>query len=547
MAAWRVGPKRLLTLGIFAIAVVVAVWWLQHVPYDPMAIYRPIPASATLVGRHIRLPERWPEVIANPLVPALLRTAGINPADAASLNTDPEARAWFEKLAGREGTLAYLPGLYDRPPAWVAISHLGGDSQRLRWQLAAFKVPGFVRMTEFAGRSVWQVTNQDIDPSQELVIAFGEGVLLACLSPDPLAIAAVLAAYDGRAPRLLNTQPAFAQFAAGDDRQDPDRFWLRDESAWAPAAEPGITVTLPVVRRHAMQVQAATRGAEMIPPDQESTLDLDALARRLGHGPCLMATLRRDLLRQVWNQAELPRDVRHALRMVLDVATADRLALIAMDGDLGGRLTFGVMRLLGAGVRVPTLLLATPAPDPAATRAAMQRVLDVSNARYRAAFVWKPVATPATTIYVLESAGRNEWVDELPQADRPAYAMLDGWLLAASNCSALQKIAREARPANPAPTWRVAVATPTAVSAWVDLQRAGQAAKGAIATWSMVQAAFGGDFSSMAQLNEAKAWIEAVEPFREARLELGRQQGQTTVNINWGLPAADTPSRMDEP
>jgi hypothetical protein len=38
-----------------------------HVPYDPLAIYRPVPASATVVGRHLRLPERWPDLLANPL------------------------------------------------------------------------------------------------------------------------------------------------------------------------------------------------------------------------------------------------------------------------------------------------------------------------------------------------------------------------------------------------------------------------------------------------------------------------------------------------
>ena len=122
-------PKRLLTLALLAVSVAVATWWVGHVPYDPLAIYRPIPASATVVGRHLDLPARWNDLLANPLALALMRTAGVRTADAAGLVADEESRAWFEKLAGREGTLAYLPGRFGGAPAWMAVSHLGGQSQ----------------------------------------------------------------------------------------------------------------------------------------------------------------------------------------------------------------------------------------------------------------------------------------------------------------------------------------------------------------------------------------------------------------------------------
>ena len=72
-------PKRILTLLLLVAAVGAAVWWVGYIPYDPLAIYRPLPANATLVGRHLRLPERWPDVLANPLAQALLRAAGVAP------------------------------------------------------------------------------------------------------------------------------------------------------------------------------------------------------------------------------------------------------------------------------------------------------------------------------------------------------------------------------------------------------------------------------------------------------------------------------------
>ncbi len=536
MGARLLRSKRWLTLALLAGSLAAAAWWLVYVPYDPLAIYRPVPASATLVGRHLRLPERWNDLLANPLALALMRTMGVRTEDAAALVEDEESRIWFEKLAGREGTLAYLPGRIGRAPAWMAVSHLGGESQKLRWQLSLFRVPGFERMKEFPGRSVWRVDVRDLEPGQHLAIAFGEGVLLACLSVDPLAIEEALAACDGRGQRLLEREPSFARFAEEDGRSVPDRLWIRDESEFASPDAAGIAVEIPTLLAQAISLSATTKGAEIVPDDRASAVDLGPLARRLGEGPCLAATVSREALLRAWSRFDGSRHARHALRMVLDVATADRLAVIGMDGDLGGRLTFGVMRLLGAGVRVPTLLLATPAPDPAAAEAAIQRVLDASNARYRAAFVLQPVSVPPATIYVLASAGGDEWVDELALADRPAYAILDGWLLASSNLGALQKLAQAAPGASPdEPAWAAALDGSAAVSTWIDLARSGKAAKGALATWSIVWSATGGDPAVGEQLNAAKAWIDAFAPLGEARAALGRRGGTTELSLDLGL------------
>mgnify|MGYP003601703759 CR=1 FL=1 len=544
MGARFVRSKRLLTLALLVASVAAAVWWVGHVPYDPLAIYRPIPASATLVGRHLRLPARWNELLANPLALALMRTMGVRTEDAAALVEDEESRIWFEKLAGREGTLAYLPGRLGRAPAWMAVSHLGGESQKLRWQLSLFRVPGFERMKSFPGRSVWRVESRDLDPEQHLAIAFGEGVILACLSADPLAIEEALAAYDGRGQRLMEREPSFARFAEGDGRSVPDRLWIRDESEFASPDVPGVAVEIPALLAQAISLTATTKGAEIVPEDRASLVDLGPLARRLGEAPCLAATVRREALLQAWTRPDLSRDARHALRMVLDVATADRLAVAAMDGDFGGRLTFGVMRTLGAGLRVPTLLLATPAPDSAAAHAAIQRVLDASNARYRAAFVLKPMVLPATTIYVLESAGGDEWVDELALPDRPAYAVLDGWLLASSNLGALQKLAESAAAAPTGapglPAWAAALEGPSAAAVWIDLARSGKTIKGAMATWSMAQMFSNGSDSQAIRerLNEAKTWIDAFAPLGTARAELGRRGGTTALSLDLGLSGA---------
>ena len=547
MAARFLHPKRLLTLALLAVAVAVGVWWVGYIPYDPQAIYRPIPSSATVVGRHLALPARWNDLMANPLAQALLRTAGVEPAEAASLVADAESRKWFEKLAGREGVLAYLPDRFGGAPTWMAVSHLGGQSQKLRWQLALFRVPGFERMRRFPGRSVWRVESPDLEPGQHLVIAFGEGVIMACLAESPLAIAEVLGAYDGHVPRLLEEEPSFGRFAAEDDRRVPDRLWIRDESALAAGKASGIVVDVPVLRGDAISLSAATEGGAPVPEDRPAASELEALARLLGEAPCAAAVLKREALLQVLVQPGLDRTARHALRMILDVATADRLAVVFMDGEMGGRLAWGAMGALGlAGLRVPTVLAAAPVQDEADAQAAIQRVLDASNSRYKAAFVLQPVSAPPATIYVLESAGGDEWVDSLAKSDRPAYVILDGWLLASSNLAALQKLAQATgagRPEGGAPAWAAAVDGPSAARVWLDLARSGKVARDAIATWSMAQMFIDnqGSMAARQKLNEAKAWIDAFAPFGTARAVLGRREGKTVLAVDLGLSGAAGP------
>lgn len=545
-------PKRLLTLALLAVAVAVAVWWVGYIPYDPLAIYRPIPASATLVGRHLRLPARWNALLANPLALALMRTAGIDTEGAGSLVSDEESRRWFEKLAGREGTLAYLPGRFGGAPIWMAVSHLGGQSQKLRWQLALFRVPGFERMTHFSNRSVWRVDAPDLAPAQ-LVIAFGEGVIMACLSENPAAMAEVLAAYDGRGQRLLEAEKSFSEFAELDDRRAPDRFWIHDGSEWASPVSPGVAVEIPSLRGDAMSLSATTKGLPMVPEDRAPSTEIGALAGRLGDAPCAVAVVKREALLHLLTQPGLRRDAYHALRMVLDVAMADRLAVVAMDGDMGGRLAWGAMSSLGlSGLRVPTLLLAAPAPDPAEAEQSIQRVLDASNARYRAAFILQPVPASPATIHVLESAGGDEWVDSLARSDRPAYVILDGWLIASSNLDALQKLVQRpaaARGAAAEPAWATAVDGASAVSLWLDLARSGKVARDAIATWSMAQMFLDGGNSRAAreQANEIKTWIDAFSPLGVARAELGRQGGTTGLSMDLGLSVPPRSDRIPAP
>ena len=136
----------------------------------------------------------------------------------------------------------------------------------------------------------------------------------------------------------------------------------------------------------------------------------------------------------------------------------------------------------------------------------------------------------------------------------PAYAILDGWLLASSNLGALQKLvqAAAAGPAGAAdtPAWAAPADGPSAVSVWLDLARSGKVARDAIATWSMAQMFLnsGNSQAVREQLNEVKAWIDAFAP-------LGRGAGGTGPAGRdrpccpwiWDCPAPAVRSRMPAP
>ncbi|MDR0993159.1 MAG: hypothetical protein LBN38_01115 [Verrucomicrobiota bacterium] len=539
-------PSRWILLLLLVALGGVSIWWLGHVPYDPLAIYRPIPSSAMVVGRHLSLPERWEEVVANPLVRAALRTGGAEPEDAAALATDEESLAWFRKLAGREAVLAILPGRFSGAQTLMAVSWLGTEARKLRWQLSLFRLPGFERLaSRFPGHSVWRVAAPTVPPGQQLVVAFGNGLLMACLSPSSLAIAEVLGTYDGNVVSLLEEEDEFARFVAEDDRTMPDRIWLRGETPWNPASSSSWTVDVSSFGGEAMGLRARTKGLAWMPEARPPAVALANLSALLTQEPNLAVTFRLDGLRQLLGQPWLRGNFRHAVRMFTEVAE-ERIVAFVLDGAYAGRLSLGMMNTLGlSGLRVPTLLLATPSADALTTAAALGRVLDSSNARYRGAFVLRPVSTPSgVVLYALESAGGDEWVDLLAPADRPAYVVVDGWLLASSNLRVLEKIieARSSGVAPPSmpPAWAQVLDGEGAGMLWLDIDRAGKTAKDVMATWSMAQLFLHGSQSqeARAQWNDLKAWIDSFLPFGVGRMEWARRDGETTLRLDLGLSAS---------
>ena len=519
----RRGFFRFLIPWTAALAAAAAgVWWMFRIPRDPLAIYRAIPARAAATLRVLDLPERWEGLVANPLVASALTAAGSAPEEALWLVRDPETRAWFDRLADQEGLLAWLPAQEGQAPALVAASWLGGRAPLLRQELLLFKLPDFQRMpTAFPDRAVWRVKGLDLPPGWSLTMSFCDGLLLACLSSNPWGIGELLAAHDGTAPRLLDAGLGFDGLAERDDRSIPLQMWIRDDwpTPTEPVADP-IGRTIDIRRLDGERMELCGLSRDLADWTDDSPFDPAPLDHLLGDKPCITLTLRRSLLQKALRQTWLRGDVRHGIRMALEIA-GDPVTVTLLDGDYSGRLAFGLMRTLGlSGLKVPTLLAATPAPDSADTCAAVGRILDSCNARYRGAFVLREKKLSGDTkICTLESAGANEWVDELAPGDRPSYALFNGWLLAASNRDALEKLLRHA----PSPSDSEPPPTPSTSTATLrmDLDRTATTFIHLAAMWSMAQRFLGSPPDPAVQtiLDNLRAWLEALRPYGLASAE----------------------------
>lgn len=545
--AWR----KIAGWGGLVAVLAVAGWWACTVPYRPGKVYDAVPPNAVLVTRHLEAGARWGDVVRNPLAQSLLGTAGVAMSDVLAAAEDEETLSWVRKLTGRETLLAYVPEGGGRRAAWLGAAWLGGGAQRLRWQLELFNPPGYRRLGRCYGCSMWEVECADVGYGTHLVLAFAEGMLLAAVSTDPMAIEPMVLALERPELRLREQNASFGRFVGRDERDVADIAWVREDPAFEGVAVGwgvgGATMEFSELARERLagrvEFGGGWTGQDAFPASAErSPRGWEGLEKTLGSAPCAVVTGSRAAVDWLWRTPGLDPIARHSVLMAL-TAMGDRVVLACLDGDLSGRLSFGMMKTFGLrGIRVPTLVAATPVPQGEEdAMAKLQRVLDACNARYRGAFTMRPVApTAGVKMWSLESAGGDEWVDVLSLEDRPACAVIDGWLLVASNLDALRALARgkgreataaAARQAgDPAlrPAWALAAESETAPSwAWMDIQRAGDATLDVLSMMTMVMR-FSPELE--AEQREAtrqaiattKAWVRSLQPFAEVRASVER-------------------------
>lgn len=517
--------RRAVLWGLIVIFAAACLWWALYVPYRPEDLFRPIPSNATFVSRHRDLAKRWDRMYANPLVLSLFLSAGVRPSALKTWAEDPQTRAWFDRLAGRDAVLAYVPPRVSHgEPTWIVTSWLGGRSQRLRWQLAWQRPKKFFRMPPRHGHPYWVVDTREIAPGTVLTFTVVEGMLIGCVSESERTILDLLDTYDGLRPslRFLLGDPAFKPAQTTSDTFDTA--WVKADFPYSQAARAHslgfefseVSATSFVCRAYLPAFEAPSSGREA---------DLAALAKALGDAPVCMASLPlRWLLSASRDRAAVWQE---AIRRLAGKQQADWVVLALLGSPYHGRV---------AGLRMPAMVGALPLTAPEKLDAQINDALDFINSRSRWGLIpyrWHEARfgeTSEVAVVVLDGTGQNLYASLAPEA-KPAYAVLDNWLLLASQGSVLTQLL--ARAGTSSPCLEKAM-KPTPVWFWGDFRSGGDALRLALSAYAfkLLMEDAAGSQARRQRINEWKAWLDALEPLEQCVVHAAPWEYASASGVN---------------
>lgn len=522
---------RVWLVGLVGLAA--GLWWMLQVPYRPERLYRGLPAHTAFVGIHRDLAGRWPAISQNPLTQSLFQSLGIEPDELRALAEDPASRRWLESLASDEVLVAYVPELGQRnEPAWLVFGWLGGQSQRLRWQLAWARVPGFVPHPPYRGWRSWTIEEAGQEADTELTVALVEGMALGVFSRDPTALHEVLDVFDGLQPNLT-VRPDFP--ASGiwcRDPKAPDRGWLNLAALGAQSEQAPPSLTYEWNDLQPAVISGTICGADPFKVEfarypQLKTTGLDKL---FGNVPQGLALLSPALVLPQMEDPASPGWFR-LFGELLRQEKAGVVALAILGGDFSGRLK---------GIKLPTLVAGIPVEEEGRALAWMKDALDRLNARYRWGLVPRESPAGQGKMTIIEGTSTNFLSALLPQ-ESPAYAVRGGWFLLGSNAEGLGKLlaAQEATAAatTSRPRWAIDLPDqPAPAYVWLDLLKAGQTIRLALSTWSLKLLIEDprGTLETRQRLNEARAWVDSLMPMETARFWLRSDGSVMEINFKAG-------------
>lgn len=484
-------------LAAFAAAVA---WWTLVVPYAPDRVFTAIPANASFVSVHDNLASRWKDVGSNQLAGLLVRSIGLEPEAAAALLSDPATEEAVRRFGSRRVAIAYVPSLGPaRAPAWVVATWIGGQSQRLRWQLKWSRGAGLQVIRDASGRTIWSCRLPDGPRYLRFSFVLDEGMLLGCLSVDQTAARHLGAIADRTSP-----MPSVAALGKPDQvaRWLPPPGRARDR-AWtvvprlAPDAAFPSTIAIALTGLAAgptdgqLAMDSALPSAPPLPPAHAAEL-----AALLGDAPQAIALCPTAWVRSLAIPATPASfaPLADALMGSGAISAPSNTAAVVLLGDsYSGRLKSVLGPVLGGltqGLKVPAILLAIRVGNRAGeAEALILESLDSINSRFRLGLIPHRIPTAAGDIVCIEDT-QNTVYGRFALEERVAYAVRGSWLILASNMASLQKVLADAGSRTPGrpgeAAWAAGVADrPAAGYVWVDLDASGRTVKAALGAYAL--------------------------------------------------------------
>jgi len=473
-------PHQIAFWLILLVCLIVSGWWIFHVPYRPERVFDAIPANATVVSVNQNLAGEWDTVFNNPLLLRAIKAAGIDEGKIAAISTNTVVRKWTEKLASEQSVVAYVPAMgSEHKPALIAASWIGNQSRLLRWQMAWIKTrdltPAYL---DNGNLTIWLSREKFGNTNLHLSLALSEGLVLACLSEDPIGVRVLLetaAYYPYRHAVAELGKPALARgLLVGSPRH-----W-----GWLEANHKPVTFQWEL-KPESLEFEMNGIGALPASVSLKEAAGTESAMKLIGNTSDFAA-----LLPLNWVSASIPEDpsllLLQTIKELADTngAPTNALAFLALlDQNHNGRIRGPInknLRGLIKGVKAPTLLLGLQVQSDAEADKRIGQTLTKLNSQYGMELIAGPFEPDSGLRITSIQDNRKSFYNSFDPEERVAYTVRGNWLLLASNGAILKKLlSGQPTTEGPNDSKLDPASMPTAI-AWANLNGIGQTVKNAV-------------------------------------------------------------------
>ncbi len=439
--------KHRLTVRIVSsLSAVLGVLWVFCFPFNGPHLYSAFPANVRFLCVVDNMSEDWGEIADGPLFQQMLLDHELVDADAVS-----GIGSWLDKVGGKRIVAAYSPSFGpDADATWFFGSWLGGKSQFFRCALNLGLVKGVERVEDEGRYKIWHSKKVVDESGRRFSFAVVDGMLLACLSTDPGAVAYMLDIFHESmviiegvaATGSLRTTPCLADVQELWNETDTVKGFYRSY-----IASPG-TCALPffvsyscrVVDGEAIDGMLRWAPVQSGPLSLADGLDLAFPRQLLGDKPDAMIVAPWNVVRPHIECARI-RWIGEADALLTEHLVKNPYVLAAvLTGENSGRLR----TLFGGnysdqikGTKVPTLLLAVQVKSVEESVAAMSDLLSNLNNVHGWKLIPHPLRVGHHTVVSIESAAESDYA-QFKVDETVGYTVCGGWLIVSSNYGVLR-------------------------------------------------------------------------------------------------------------
>lgn len=418
-------PLRILFWLLLAVFVLLFLFWIAFFPYRTERVYAAIPPGAAFVTRHENLAERWPELSGHPVVRHAVKVFGGDRELLDSLGS-PNTVELVRKMASRTTVFGYVPGRRSGEGDFiVGATWIGAYGQFLQWGFLGKSLSDFERVELDGGTSLWSLKGGVNDGELSLTFCVFEGVLVACLSDNPLAAA-------GLRHRLkLGTAPVGVLQASV---ESPDMAWFMDPGIHERLSGKSLaTLNISAIREDSIEITALGK-SDWHPAGNCHGEDVVGLGSLFPESPDLFAAFRMSEVRGLVDAGDEESSARKSLSPLLSSVPDAAPGFIWMSGgEYSGRLL---------KLKVPTIIVGTRLRADINAEELVAETLDKLNAEYDWGLIPRRLQESELPIFVIEGT-RAGGVTIVGEHEKPAVASWNGWLLLSSNVGTLVSLLNE--------------------------------------------------------------------------------------------------------